>query len=185
MKTSCIRVALAAGVLLAPVFAQTQPSKPLPRSSDGKPDLSGVWFTGALALIPGGIAAAPARGAAPKPSAPPPESAPYQEWAAEKIKLLGSKDDPIANCLLPGVPRITAMPMPMEIVQIPGKIVILYEAYHAFRIIPTDGRAHPDNLDPTFMGDSVGHWDGDTLVVDVTGFNEKTWLAGRGGSLSL
>jgi len=53
-------------------------------------------------------------------------------------------------------------------------VVILYEAYHLFRVIPTDGRPHPKDLDPTWMGNSVGHWEGDTLVVDVTGFNDKT-----------
>ena len=88
-------------------------------------------------------------------------------------------NDPIAHCLLPGVPRIVTMPMPLEIVQTPQKIVILYEAFHAYRIIPlNDQLKHPDDLVPTWMGDSVGTWDGDTLVVDVVGFNDKTWLAG-------
>jgi hypothetical protein len=71
------------------------------------------------------------------------------------------------------------MPMPLEIVQTPAKIVILYEAFRAYRIIPLrDDLKHPDDLVPTWMGDSVGRWDGDTLVVDVVGFNDKTWLTG-------
>ena len=67
-------------------------------------------------------------------------------------------------------------PYPLQIIQKPGLVVILYEAYHIFRVIPTDGSTHPDDLDPTYMGNSVGHWDGDTLVVDVTGFNDKTFV---------
>ena len=57
-------------------------------------------------------------------------------------------------------------------------MVILYEAYNLFRVIPTDGSTHPADLDPTWMGNSVGHWDGDTLVIDVTGFNDKTIIGG-------
>ena len=71
--------------------------------------------------------------------------------------------------------------MPFEIVQTPKEIVIAYESFHAFRIIPiNDKLQHPNDLVPTWMGDSVARWDGDTLVVDITGFNEKTWLGGIG-----
>jgi hypothetical protein len=87
---------------------------------------------------------------------------------------------PSAQCMLLGVPAITMNPMPLEIVQTPKKTVILYEVMRAFRIIPSDGRSHPGDLDPTYMGDSVAHWDGDTFVVDVIGFNDKTWLDGAG-----
>jgi len=169
---------LAAAIALT-AAAQTRPAKPLPRTPDGKPDLSGVWQTGGVSLY-GEPSAQPQT---PAVAAPRPQPAPYQEWAAAKAKEFSdglAKSDPIARCFLPGVPRITTMPMPFEIVSKPGKMVIVYEAFHAFRIIPTDGRKHPDDLDPTFMGDSVAHWDGDTLVVDVTGFNDKTWLDGRG-----
>jgi hypothetical protein len=89
-------------------------------------------------------------------------------------------DDPMARCLMVGIPRITGMPMPFQITQTKDQILFLYEAFHSFRIIPTDGRAHPDDITPSFMGDSVARWDGDTLVVDVTGFNDKTWLNGVG-----
>jgi hypothetical protein len=86
----------------------------------------------------------------------------------------------MALCLMSGVPRISARPLPFQIVQTPGLMVFLYETHHAFRIIPTDGRPHPDDAEPSFLGDSVAHWEGDTLVVDVTSFNTKTWLAGVG-----
>ena len=68
---------------------------------------------------------------------------------------------------------------PQKIVQTPKEIVILYEYMNVFRIIPLNAK-HPEDLLPSYLGDSVGHWEGDTLVVDVTGFNDKTWLAGTG-----
>ena len=147
------------------------------RTADGKPDLAGVWQSGGVSLFgdqgQAGPPAAP-RGAAPPPRREPPQ---YQPWAAAKQKTLTAVDDPTAACLLAGVPRITTMPMPFEIVQTPKKIVILYESFHAFRIIPIDAALkHPDDVTPTWMGDSVAKWDGDTLIVDVIGFNDRTWL---------
>ena len=80
----------------------------------------------------------------------------------------------------PGVPRVTSVGLfPMQIVQTPKTIVMMYEYLNTFRIIPI-GAKHPDDLEPSFMGDSAGHWDGDTLVVDVIGFNDRTWLIGAG-----
>ena len=156
-------------------------AKPIPRTVDGKPDLSGVWQGGGVSLYgEPGLSKAPA---APPPVNPPPkrEPMPYQAWAEAKTKTFTAVDDPTLRCLLPGVPRITSMPMPFEIVQTPKEVVIAYESFHAFRIIPiNDKLQHPNDLVPTWMGDSVGRWDGDTLVVDVTGFNDKTWLSGTG-----
>lgn len=156
----------------------------IPRAPDGHPDLSGIWQAFGVSLFGETGQVVPnrpqnAKGAAARPRREPP---PYQAWAAAKAKELAADDrnDPQAHCLLVGVPRITGEPMPLEIDQLPKKTIILYEAFHAFRIIPTDGRGHPKDLDPTFMGDSAGHWEGDTFVVDVTGFNEKTWLDGAG-----
>jgi hypothetical protein len=85
--------------------------------------------------------------------------------------------------LLVGVPRITNEPLPIKIIQTKDEITFLYETFHAFRVIPTDGRKHPDDVDASFLGDSVAHWDGDTLVVDVIGFNDKTWLGAGGATL--
>ncbi len=153
----------------------------IPRTADGKPDLSGVWQSGGVSLYgePGlGTRPAPA-----PPVNPPPkrEPLPYQPWAETKSKSFTPSDDPDLRCLLAGIPRITSMPMPFEITQTPKKIVITYESYHAFRLIPiNDKLQHPNDLVPTWMGDSVARWDGDTLVVDVTGFNDKTWLSGTG-----
>jgi len=182
------------------VFAQNTPAapatKPIPRTTDGKPDLSGVWqalgvsLTGETPAQPGG--AYPAGGGAAGRGAAggggrgagrgPREAPPYKPELLDKVRALVADpaNSPSARCLLLGVPAITMNPMPLEIVQTPKKTVILYEVMRAFRIIPSDGRDHPKDLDPTYMGDSVAHWDGDTFVVDVTGFNDRTWLDGAG-----
>ena len=86
----------------------------------------------------------------------------------------------IDPCLPVGVTRQANAPDPIEIVQTPQRVVILYESWHVFRSIPTDGRDHPKNLDPTWLGNSIGKWDGDTLVVDVAGLNDKTALDTNG-----
>ena len=69
---------------------------------------------------------------------------------------------------------------PNQIVQTPGQLAFLYEARNAFRVIPTDGRPHRDDVDSSYMGDSIGRWDGDTLVVDVTNFTDESWLGTDG-----
>jgi hypothetical protein len=169
---------LAIGALAA-CLAGAQDTKPIPRAANGKPDLSGVWQGGGVSLYGEG----PTARKVPPPVNPAPKRMPipYQGWAEAKTKTFTPVDDPTLKCLLPGVPRITSMPMPFEIVETPKEIIIAYESFHAFRIIPiNDKLEHPDDLVPTWMGDSVAHWDGDTLVVDVTGFNDKTWLSGTG-----
>ncbi|HEY7392225.1 MAG TPA: hypothetical protein VH640_27150 [Bryobacteraceae bacterium] len=187
-------VAVLTAMLAAPVPAQnaTAPSPPTPRTAEGKPDLTGVWQVGSTRRGPwqdGLISNAPAPGGArpeeKKNVTRPParEPAPYQPWAAKKVLESFNRraiDDPTAICLPPGVPRVNSVGLfPMQIVQTPNTVVMLYEYLNVFRTIPI-GAKHPDDLEPTFMGDSVGHWEGDTLVVDVTGFNDKTWLIGAG-----
>ncbi len=86
------------------------------------------------------------------------------------------KDYPASRCLPPGVPNITFAPHPFKIIQMPGLVVILHEALMTFRQIFTDGRALPEEAEPTWMGYSVGTWEGNQLVVRTTGFNDKTWL---------
>ena len=185
-------VAVVVVLIVAPSHAQrgagsSGGSKPVPRAADGKPDLSGIWIAnGALPLLIGADATAAilkADAAAGRPAAPPREAPAYKPAAeARRQEYLARRgiDDPMALCLISGVPRITFRPLPFQIFQLPGQVVMLYEVHHAFRIVPTDGRPHPDDVDPSYLGDSVGHWEGDTLVLDVTGFNEKTWLVGVG-----
>ncbi len=98
-------------------------------------------------------------------------------WGQQQLSRFDGKADP---CLPQGVTRQANAPDPVEIVQTPERVVILYESWHIFRSIPTDGRSHPKNLDPTWFGNSVGKWDGDTLVIDVTGMNDKTNLDTNG-----
>ncbi len=181
-----MRTAIVALLLCAPAFAQ-DPAKPaakppVPRTGDGKPDFSGVWQGGSLSFAVGNANAA-ALGPAGAPTAPAkPEPMPYTE-AAQKIRqgFLDRRgiDDPMARCLMVGVPRITSMPMPFQITQAKDQVLFLYESFHAFRIVPIN-KPHPADVDSSFMGDSVATWDGDTLVVDVIGFNDKTWLGGVG-----
>ncbi len=129
-------------------------NRPVPRTPDGKPDLSGIYVAPFHALKPiGKITLKP---------------------GAEKYKVGPDYSFSLGeHCLPRGVPDTINEPYPIQIVQTPNLVVILYEAGELFRVIPTDGRPHPKDLDPTWMGNSVGHWEGDTLVVDVVGVNDK------------
>lgn len=83
-----------------------------------------------------------------------------------------------ANCVPPGMPGIMTQPYPIEFAHQPGKVVMLIEAYMQFRQVYTDGRKHPEDPDLTYMGHSIGHWEGDTLVIDTVGFTPSTLIAG-------
>jgi hypothetical protein len=165
----------------------------VPRGSDGKPDLTGVWQGGSTrrgsweeansGLGVGGTGRDPTAPANPASQQVIQEAAPYQEWAAKKVLESYNKrgiDDPTGFCLPPGLPRATIVGLfPIQIIQTPKQIAILYEYMNVFRVIAMNDK-HPDDVVPTYMGDSVAHWEGDTLVVDVIGFNDKTWLTGTG-----
>jgi len=109
---------------------------------------------------------------------------PFMPWSAAMYDYISkneSKYDPEGFCLPPGGPRLMATPYPMEIVQLPEqkRILMIFEgATHIWREIYMDGRPHPqgDGLNPTYLGHSVGRWEGATLVVDIVGFNEQTWI---------
>lgn len=132
----------------------TPTNKPVPRMSDGKPDLNGIYI-------------APYHSIKPIDTIKLKPGAEKYHVGPEYTFSLGE------HCLPRGVPDTIGEPYPIQIVQTPSLVVILYEAGEYFRVIPTDGRPHPKDLDPTWMGNSVGHWEGDTLVVDVTGVNDK------------
>jgi hypothetical protein len=85
-------------------------------------------------------------------------------------------DDLVYQCYPPGTPRIYIHPFPMEIIQLLGRVLMVFEYDHLIRQIYTDGREHRTDLAPSYMGDSIGHWDGDTLVVETTNFNDRTWI---------
>jgi hypothetical protein len=167
----------------------------VPRTAAGKPDLTGVWQGGSTQPGPWDEANAGlgVGGSGRNPNAPVAGSsndrpagragAPYQDWAAKKVLESFNRrgiDDPTGRCLPAGLPRSVMLGLfPQQIIETPTQIVILYEYMSTFRVIPLDAE-HPDDILPSYMGNSVGRWDGDTLVVDVTGFNDKTWLAGTG-----
>jgi hypothetical protein len=106
---------------------------------------------------------------------------PFTQWGLQVFnerRATLSKDDPEGYCLPPGVPRYTGTPYPFKIIQLPDSVVILHEgASHMYRTVFMDGRKHSEDPDPTWLGESIGSWEGnDTLVVDTIGFNGKTWL---------
>jgi len=108
---------------------------------------------------------------------------PFQPWAKQKFQENHAlKQNALdLRCLPPGVPRIMLMARPFEIVQTPTRILLMYEGgAHVWRQVWMDGRAHSKDPNPDWLGDSVGHWEGDTLMVDSVGFNDKTWLDDAG-----
>jgi hypothetical protein len=157
--------------------AATQSSYRAPRTSDGRPDLNGIWqVIGSAAWDLEDHAAGP--NVAAGQSVVEGGTIPYQSWALsqrESNRQKAGTTDPLNECFLPGVPRVTYLPFPFQIAQSPSGIAVLYEWSRTPRIIHTDGSKHPEGLE-FWMGDSRGRWDGESLVVDVKNFNGKTWL---------
>ena len=144
---------------------------PAPRLPDGTPDLSGVWVGGGpVGDIKEGLA--------------PGEQIIMKPEAEALMKKRMAADDPEARCLPTGVPRVA--PYPWRIVQTPafGKATHLFFLFegniHSYRQIFMDGRAHPSDLEPTWYGHSIGHWEGDTLVIETVGFNDQFWFDFQG-----
>jgi len=152
------------------------PGGPTPRTSDGHPDFSGVWFQGSA----GGHTFDAAGRRQFDPKVTPEEPPSYQPWAAAKIKAMTSTDYELGrasvNCMPRGTPGMVLLsPYPIQMVQTLGQLVQLNELNNNWRVIPTDGRAHDPDPDPGFLGDEVGRWEGDTLVVDTIAIDERTW----------
>ncbi len=191
MRRLLIGLSLACTVTSVLVSAQGT----VPRGPDGKPDLTGVWQGGSTTRgswdeANGGVgvggsgldASAPVvLSSNDRPAGR--EAAPYQPWAAQKVLEAFKRrgiDDPTGLCLPAGIPRIVTLGLfPQQIIQTPAQIVMLYEYMNVFRVIPLNV-PHFDDYLPAYMGHSVARWDGDTLVVDTIGYNDKTWLAGSG-----
>jgi len=135
-----------------------------PVSQDGRPDLTGVWFGGgsgdlSKATLPG-------------------QELVLTPYGKQRYDTVDHAKDPNTQCLPPGPARMIMMAHPAMIVQRPDLVTILTESQRTFRLIYTDGRGHPDDVYdyPEWMGSSIGHWEGDTLVVDTVSINDKTWL---------
>jgi hypothetical protein len=145
-------------------------SAPVRKTPDGKPDLSGVWRASDGKYL-ANIAADEGE-------------APFQPWAEalykERVANLG-KDRPSGRCLPHSVPdNMMVRSGPFKIIQTPGVIVILFEEMNHFRQIFTDGRGFPEIKEPTWLGYSIGKWEGDTLVVETIGFHDRSWLDNPG-----
>src|SRR5579863_5558352 len=168
-----------------PVSGQDMEFK-LRRTADGKPDFNGIWEamnTANWDILAHEAKAGPVVALGAAFSEPAGTGVveggeiPYQPWAAAKKKENGEnwvKLDPEVKCYMPGVPRATYMPYPFQIVQSTSTIVIAYEFASANRIVRMDSKEKSPA--ESWMGWSVGHWEGDTLVIDVTDFNDQTWF---------
>lgn len=144
-------------------------SAPAPKTPDGKPDIAGLWQIDGLYVA---NIAKDLKG-----------DVPFQPWAEALYKQRRaneSKEDPTGYCIPGGVPRSDVVPYPFKIYNIPGVMLVLYEAVHSYRQIFTDGRELPKDPNPTWMGYSIGHWDGDAMVVETSGFNDHGWLDNNG-----
>jgi len=150
----------------------------MPRTPDGKPDLSGFWqvMNTANFDIQDHIAR---EGVPAGQGVVEGNEIPYQPWALAKKQenaATRATADPETKCFMPGVPRVMYMPFPFQILITPGLVTILFEYAHNIRYIYTNGSPHPRGPLDWWMGDSRGRWEGDTLVVDVTYFNDQTWF---------
>jgi hypothetical protein len=202
MKFTTKAALLGAGAALMLAVATqgiaAQAPAPLKRLSSGEPDLNGVWdngggvaFVNAVKSPDGSICIAncvtpisnprpaPAAAAAPRPG---PDRPKYRPEYLARVKDLNDRqvlEDPVLKCANPGLPRIGA---PDRIMQVPGQIAFLYDDISGafWRVIPTDGRKHNPNAEESFFGDSVGRWEGDTLVIESVKFVDSTWLTDDG-----
>jgi hypothetical protein len=172
----CASVFLAAAasalLLLAPA-APAQSSKSIPRLTDGKPDFNGVWDHPRVADVTkdGKGCGSHTPGCTQKGNGPLQFTEQgLAEWKNE------NRFDYSGHCLPWGYTRAWQVEYPVEIVQTAKRIALLFESNNIFHVISLDGRGHPKDLEPSWMGNSVGQWDGDTLVIDSIGFNGKTWI---------
>jgi hypothetical protein len=171
--------AVIAVAALAAIPASAQSGGSIPRTSSGRPDFSGIWQTLSEAdydLEPH----SGRRDAPPGPGVVEGGAIPYRpEALAQRKKNFEAreKDDPRLKCWALGVPRSVYYPAPFQIFQRDRDLTLIHQLGHQVRTIHTNGTLHPVELDePYYFGDSRGHWEGDTLVVDVANFNEETWL---------
>jgi hypothetical protein len=157
--------------------AQTAPSS-VTAATDNRPDLSGLWQV--LNTAAWDIQDHQARKDAPAGvGVVEGDEIPYQPWAAAKKKEnfeTRATADPETKCYLAGVPRLTYLPLPFQILQNAKEVTVLYEYEHAVRTIYTNGTSHPKGPIEWWLGDSRGHWEGRTLVVDIIHFNDQTWF---------
>jgi len=170
VRSICAVAAVAAAIAVLPSSAAGQVYKPQ-RTADGQPDLQGIWEVRTSPdkdlEKPKGFIVEPKNGKIPYLPA-----ALAQKKQNEKISATA---DPLGKCYMPGVPRINLLSYPFQIFQTPTQIAIAYEYIHNWRNIYLKRDKHLEAID-FWQGDSIGHWEGDTLVVDVGDFNDQTWF---------
>ena len=153
------------------------PGGPTPRMADGKPDLSGIWFAGVIGR--------PSAWSRTRPERIVEDPVPFKPEVTAKLKGISRAElealDPTVNCLPRGVPGMFTMnPHPSELFTMPGTFIQLVEAGNQWRRIHTDKRPHPKYPDPLFNGNPSAWWEGDTLMIDSVGFDERTWITSNG-----
>jgi hypothetical protein len=177
-----VGLTLAAALIALPAAAQDAEAGPTPRLADGHPDLSGVWWGGGDVGGPGFRPGGPPRAEGEAPPATFTDL--YTEEAAAHAATLGDEHDPTLLCRPTAFGTLNVRLWDVgavgQIVATPDFVVLLSETYHGYQIVPTDGRPHRDFLPPSYRGDAVGRWEGDTFVVEVTNFTDDTWIWAEG-----
>ena len=185
VRVACAGAAIAANTFFAailcaqagqaPVAAKAQPEMPAV-PSNASHDLSGVWMQYPDGDVPG----VPGMNAVDDRTRPP-----LTPWGMARFDAArpligpravpGQENNPALRCDPDGPPKLLNLPNPFEIVQLPGRVLMFFELGHIWREIWTDGRPLPKQPDPSYLGYSVGRWDGDTFIVETVGFNDKLW----------
>jgi hypothetical protein len=183
-----VAIALVAACAAAHPLAQfgqqgppPKPTGPAPRTTDGHPDLSGVWWPGRDVPVQPLRVGTSRAATEPRPGS---IQSLYEPEALAKWKSLSDKDDPALRCIPVAFGTLNVSLFGLgfigQIVQTPKFVTLLTETYQSFKLIPIDGRPHRDDVAPSYRGDSIGRWDGDTLVVDTTNFTDENWLYAEG-----
>jgi hypothetical protein len=178
-QSLALLAALSAVLCAVPTPAAAQSAaksqdQPVPRLPNGKPDLSGVWDHPRVGDLTKDVTGK-CSGETPGCKSTGAGELPFTALGLAEFKK-ENKFDYGVHCLPWGYVRSWGTPYPLEFVQNSQRLAILFEQNNMFHVVPTDGRDHPKDLDSTWLGNSVGKWDGDTLVIDTIGFNAKTWL---------
>ncbi len=174
---------LAAATLATIAFLATAADEagPVPRMADGKPDLSGVWWTGGD-LGSANYGSTTDRSAGLQYNL---YTDLYADDARARMATLSDKDDPTLLCKPTAFGTLSVRLFDVgtlgQIMASPDMMVFLQETFHGYQLIPTDGREHRDYLPPSYRGDAVGHWEGDTFVVETKNFTDDTWMFAEGG----
>ncbi len=164
---------IASAAVFVSVAAHAQ-SAAIPRLANGKPDFNGVWDHPRVGDVTKSSNSCGALSAGCKQEGSGELS--YTTLGLQLWKDVEHRFDYSAHCMPWGYTRASGTEYPVEFVQTPERLVILWESNNIFHVVPTDGRDHPKNLESTWMGNSVGKFEGDTLVIDSIGFNGKTWI---------